>query len=125
VGGITVLDRLRTKQANDEGFTLIEMLIVIVVLGVLAGITVFGVSTFKKDSEDSACQASGKTVGVAADAFAAKTGNYPTSIATDLVGNSYLKTAPTGGTFDLVPAVTGVPAHVKATCTSGKVYDNL
>jgi general secretion pathway protein G len=88
-------NRIRAARAGaaDQGFTLIEMLIVIVVLGILAGITVFGVSTFKKDSEDAACKANVKTVGVAADAFKAKTGAYPTTIA-DLTGGGYLKSDP-------------------------------
>ena len=98
-----MLQRIREGQirnlrdAREAGFTLIELLIVIVVLGVLAGIVVFGVSTFKKDSEEAACKADVKTVGVASDAFKAKspTSAYPTAI-TDLTAgaNPYLKAAP-------------------------------
>lgn len=92
-----MLDRIRTQKANDEGFTLIEMLIVIVVLGILAGITVFGVSTFRSDAQTSACSADLKTVQVAAEAFNAKTGSPATAIG-DLTGgaNPYLKTTPKG-----------------------------
>lgn len=99
-----MIDRIRTKQANDEGFTLVEMLIVIVVLGILAGITVFGVSTFRSDAEASACSADLKTVQVAAEAYRAKTGNAATAI-TDLTTvpasapagtQPYLKTTPKG-----------------------------
>jgi general secretion pathway protein G len=95
-----VLNRLQAKKNNDEGFTLVEMLIVIVVLGILAGITVFGVSTFRADATTSACNASLKTVQVAADAFNAKTGAYPTAI-TDLTGgaNPYVKSVPAGSTY--------------------------
>jgi prepilin-type N-terminal cleavage/methylation domain-containing protein len=39
--------RLREARIADKGFTLIELLIVIVVLGILAGIVVFGVATFR------------------------------------------------------------------------------
>jgi prepilin-type N-terminal cleavage/methylation domain-containing protein len=91
-------NRIRHARSSDEGFTLIELLIVIVVLGVLSGITVFGVSAFKKDSEDAACAASKKTVSVAADAYNAKKGTYPTS--TDvLFTEGYLKTKPVGVTL--------------------------
>lgn len=38
----------------EDGFTLIELLIVIVILGILAGIAIFGVSTFRSDAK-SAC----------------------------------------------------------------------
>lgn len=90
-----MLNRIRTKQANDEGFTLVEMLIVIVVLGILAGITVFGVSTFRSDAQASACDADFKMVQVASEAYAAKTGGYPANIAA-LTGGGYLKSTPDG-----------------------------
>src|SRR6478609_2986391 len=88
-----MLQHLRGARQNEDGFTLIELLIVIVILGVLAAIVVFGVATFRSDSEDAACKATVKTVSVAADAYDAKTGNYPASV-TPLVTDKYLKTAP-------------------------------
>jgi prepilin-type N-terminal cleavage/methylation domain-containing protein len=100
--GITMLHRLRkTQEEREGGFTLIELLIVIVVLGILAGIVVFGVGTFRADSQAAACRADLKTVSVAADAFDARNGTYPADIG-DLVpgapatGGSYLKTVPVG-----------------------------
>lgn len=95
-----MLDRIREARRTESGFTLVELLIVIVVLGVLAGIVVFGVGTFKKDSETAACAATLKTVSVAADAFEAKTGAYPTAIGDLTTSTSttaaYLKTTPKG-----------------------------
>lgn len=101
-----MLDRIRTKKANDAGFTLVEMLIVIVVLGVLAGITVFGISTFREDAEATACDASVKTVSVAVDAYRARnSGTIPTM--TQLVDGDYIKSEPTGVTIDDDGDVTG------------------
>ncbi len=88
----------RTTGANDEGFTLVELLIVIVVLGILSGIVVFGVARFRTDATASACKADIATVTVAADAFDAQTGAYPASVAV-LVTGQYLKAAPATGTF--------------------------
>lgn len=88
-----MLNRVRTKSASDEGFTLVEMLIVIVVLGILAGITVFGVATFKGDSETAACKADVKTVSIAAQAYNAQKGTYPADVAA-LVALNYLHTSP-------------------------------
>ena len=81
---------------KDQGFTLIELLIVIVVLGILAGIVVFGVGTFKSDSEAAAKKADCKTVEVAAEAWSAKNGSYPAGVA-ELVTAKYLKAAPASG----------------------------
>ncbi|MEI8083802.1 MAG: prepilin-type N-terminal cleavage/methylation domain-containing protein [Actinomycetes bacterium] len=87
--------RIREARQNESGFTLVELLIVIVVIGILAGIVVFGVATFRQDSTTSACQATLKTVQQAAAAYYAKstTGSYPTSAA-PLVSGGYLQTTP-------------------------------
>jgi prepilin-type N-terminal cleavage/methylation domain-containing protein len=102
-------------QGDEGGFTLIELLIVIVVLGILAAVTVFGLSNVTSQSLTSACHADAKSVAVAAEAFHAQnTPNYPTNIQTELVtivnGNRYLRAMPgntTKYTIALDPAGTG------------------
>ncbi len=92
--------RLQDIRRNHDGFSLIEMLIVIVVLGILAGIVVLGVGTFRKDAAQGACDAEAKTVKVAASAYRAKTGstiagrNSNARIQT-LVTQGYLESTPT------------------------------
>ncbi|MGB7980431.1 MAG: prepilin-type N-terminal cleavage/methylation domain-containing protein [Candidatus Nanopelagicales bacterium] len=84
------------KARKDEGgFSLIELLIVIVVLGVLGGIVVFGVGAFKGDSEQAACAANLKAVQVATSAYTAKVGKAPESI-DYLLKYEYLESAPSG-----------------------------
>ena len=70
--------KARVNTARQDGFTLVELLIVIVILGVLAGIVVFAVGNSKQDADTAACQATNKTVSVAAEAYKAKAGVYPT-----------------------------------------------
>ena len=104
--------RVRAGSGNDQGFTLVELLIVIVVLGILAGIVVFGVGKFRDDAAVAACNADVKTVSVAADAYDAGTGTYPADIDV-LVTAKYLKTAPATGAFAFTAAtktVTRTPA---------------
>jgi general secretion pathway protein G len=88
----TKLRNLRNAR-SDGGFTLVELLIVIVVLGVLAGITVFGVAKFKDDATASACAASAKTVTVAAQAYNAQKAKYPADVAA-LISGGYLDSDP-------------------------------
>jgi prepilin-type N-terminal cleavage/methylation domain-containing protein len=98
-----VQQRVRSTERNDKGFTLVELLIVIVVLGILSGIVVFGVGRFRQDATNAACKADLATVGVAADAYDASTGNYPTSLDV-LVAGQYLKTAPKDGAYTFTAA---------------------
>ena len=97
---------------KDQGFTLIELLIVIVVLGILAGIVVFGVGTFRDDADQAAKDADCKTVSVAAEAYNAKTGGYPGTVGA-LVTAKYIKTVPdsmaTTTTITANGAATGCP----------------
>jgi prepilin-type N-terminal cleavage/methylation domain-containing protein len=94
-----VLQRIRAARENENGFTLTELLITIVILGVLAGIVVFAVGAFTNDGKTVACQTDRKNVEVAVDAFYAKTGAFPAG-ADDatrigvLVTSGYLKEAP-------------------------------
>ncbi len=91
-------------QGDEDGFTLVELLIVVVVLGILAAVTVFGLSGTTSTSYKSACNADAQSVEVAAEAFHANNDPlWPHTIA-DLIdpdpalpGNKgivYLRTAP-------------------------------
>src|ERR1017187_4208982 len=57
--------RIKGKSANDqieEGFTLIKLLIVIVVLGILAAVVIIALGGIVGKSAIAACQADGATV---------------------------------------------------------------
>ena len=98
---------------EDKGFTLIELLIVIVVLGILSGVVVFGVGTFRADSQVAACKANLKTVSIASDAYNAKTGLVAADVAF-LVTNKYLKSAPPA--TDGITLVSGQPQSTLVNC---------
>ena len=59
---------------DDAGFTLIEMLIVIVVLGILATVVVVSVQGITNRGEDATCDADIHTLSNAAEAYFAKHG---------------------------------------------------
>lgn len=62
---------------RDKGFTLVELLIVIVILGILATVTVFAVRGITQRGEESACDADRSTLESAAEAYYAQEGEYP------------------------------------------------
>jgi prepilin-type N-terminal cleavage/methylation domain-containing protein len=60
--------------AHDRGFTLVEMLIVIVILGVLATVTLFAVRGISDRGEDSACSSDVRIISQAAEVYMADRG---------------------------------------------------
>jgi len=103
------IKNVRKAREGEDGFTLIELLIVITVLGILAAIVVFGVATFRQDATDTAKATSCKTVSVAAEAWSAKNGSYPATVAA-LVGAGYLKAPVPAGVGPAIDGTTGVAA---------------
>ncbi|MEL6892230.1 MAG: prepilin-type N-terminal cleavage/methylation domain-containing protein [Actinomycetota bacterium] len=64
----TVADTSRT----DRGFSLVELLIIIVILGILATVVVFSVRGFTDKGEDAACGTDARTLSTAAEVFFAQ-----------------------------------------------------
>lgn len=78
------------ERQQDRGFTLVELLIVIVILGILATVTVFAVQGITDRGKESVCDADRKTYEVAVEAYWAQNGAYPATDA-DLVTGGLLK----------------------------------
>ena len=60
------------ENKQDKGFTLVELLIVIVILGILATVTVFAVRGITDQGQTSACAADQKTLQTAIEAYFAQ-----------------------------------------------------
>jgi type II secretion system protein G len=104
-----VRQRLHAIRRSDTGFTLTELLIVIVILGVLTGIVVFAVGAFTDRGEIAACKADFKTVESALEAHRAQVGAYPA--ANDfaaLVTGGYLRAAPSSAEYAISFTAAGV-----------------
>jgi prepilin-type N-terminal cleavage/methylation domain-containing protein len=60
-----------------HGFTIIELLVVIVILGLLAAVMVFAVGGSGDDAQQHACETERRTLENAMEAYKAETGAYP------------------------------------------------
>jgi general secretion pathway protein G len=78
---------------DDDGFTIIELLIVVVVLGILASIVVFAMGNHAAEAMQSACKTDARAVQTAQQARQILTGTFAPDVAS-LVPD-FIRTAPT------------------------------
>lgn len=80
---------LNINQARQSGFTIVELLIVVVVIAILAAITIVSYNGITQQANTAAAQANASNIIKKAEAFGADAGNtgYPEAFA-DLTGAS-------------------------------------
>ena len=85
---------------RDRGFTLVELLIVIVILGVLSSVSVFAVRGISSRGEAAACQADVKTLETAIEVWRVNHPGTDTVSEIDLVQAGHLRSPSTR--YDLI-----------------------
>jgi general secretion pathway protein G len=123
-----VLQQLRSridyedKNLVQKGFTLVELLVVIVILGVLAAVVVFAVGGITNSSKSSACKIEVRTVNTATQAFFANGGSvaYPagplvSDLFTQLLAAKLISSG-TGTASAFTPTYTPATGIYAATC---------
>jgi prepilin-type N-terminal cleavage/methylation domain-containing protein len=74
------------RHKGDSGFTLFELLIVIIILAILAGMVVYSVGTSNTNALTSACQSDAKAFGTALEEYKSAVGTFPGATAVQVTG---------------------------------------
>jgi prepilin-type N-terminal cleavage/methylation domain-containing protein len=94
-------------EKDDKGFTLIEILIAIVLVGILSAVAVVGISSLVSKGSSSACNASLDGAKAGSAVYLAEKGFYPATLA--LVADGVYLTLPTGTTVNTAAVVAASP----------------
>ena len=88
-------DNRRKCAAGQAGFTLVEILLVVVIIGMLATIAAINVPKFLGQGREGKVKADINSISAAVEAFNMVEGKYPSSLANLTEGNDpYLKSLP-------------------------------
>lgn len=99
---------LKNIKAKDQGFTIVELLVVIVVIGILAAITIVSYTGITTKANKAAAIQNSSSVMTAADAYFAENQTYPA------VGGLSTGTAKIPSNISVITTtpVTGTPAAI-------------
>jgi len=107
------LANIKTKLQSQEGFTIVELLIVVVVIAILAAITIVSYNGITSRANQSSAESAAATVQKKVELYFAEVGNYPISYAalSSNASNSYYLPSNTYGSA--APSTTNGTTYVQ------------
>ncbi|MEJ2347574.1 MAG: prepilin-type N-terminal cleavage/methylation domain-containing protein [Patescibacteria group bacterium] len=71
---------------KEKGFTLIELLVVISIIGILVGLSIFGLQSARESSRDASRKTDLELIRSGIEIYRADCGSYPTTLSSPLAG---------------------------------------
>jgi prepilin-type N-terminal cleavage/methylation domain-containing protein len=84
---------MKYVRQNQKGFTLIEVLIVVAIIGILTAILVANYNDARKNSRDKIRKSDLKTIQLSLELYKAQVGSYPSALTS--LAPTYVATVPT------------------------------
>ena len=72
--------RLRKRMSDEKGFTLVEVMIVVIILAILGGIAMLSFGGLDKQAKDARVMADMRVIATALKGYKAATGAFPTTL---------------------------------------------
>ncbi len=116
-----MLSAIRRNLSKDEGFTLIELMVVVMIIAVLIAIAIPSFLGFRKSAQDRSAQSEVRNVLLSEKAFWLEEGDYTETAAdiTALEPNAQIAAAPADGVFIDLNAASSDIVCVTRTAESG------
>ena len=80
---------IKFNKKNEKGFTLIELMIVIAIIGILAAIAIPQFSAYRTRSYNSSAQSDVRNIATAQEAYYVDNSTYTGDVVNDLAGATY------------------------------------
>ncbi len=109
---------------KEKGFTLIELLVVISIIGILVGLSIFGLQSARESSRDARRKADLELIRSGLEIYKADCGVYPAVLSSPLMGTETVgNTCLTTTTYIAEVPTDPLPASSYFYSTTGVVYE--
>jgi len=115
LSSVTITNMLKRNFNDDRGFTLVEVLVTVVVMGILVGISYIGLSSARSNSIINACVNTYQGVALAVGIYQSDNNTLPTKIADmqpTYLSTNLLASVSDNFTFELGASTSGNPYEV-------------